>query len=94
MTMAADLGPDYYQHQSRAMQRRPDQQGTLRRIRGFHTLILCSEMNRKMLVKRHEFVANLIEDATIKVIEGSAYMATIEQPRALNSALRAWMQRS
>jgi len=94
LAMAADLGPEFYQNQARAMQRRPDQQGTLRRMRGFRTLILCSEMNQKTLVKRHEFAANLIEDAELRVIPGSAYIASVEQPRAVNAALKTWMQQA
>lgn len=94
LAMATDLGPDYYQNQARALQRRPDQQGTLRRMRGFKTMIMCSQLNQQTQIKRHKFAANLIEDASIEIIPNSAYIASAEQPRAVNAALMTWMQQA
>jgi len=89
--MAQALGPDVFVRQSRAMQRRPDQQGTLRRAKT-PTLILCGEHDALFPVRRHEFIAHLMPNAALQVIPEAGHLPTLERPRPLTGFLRRWLQ--
>ena len=90
MDMADALGPEVFVRQSRALQRRPDQQSTLRKCR-IPALILCGVHDALCPVKRHQFMAELIPSATLRVLEHSGHLPTLEQPAETTGALRAWM---
>lgn len=90
MDMAHALGPEVFIRQSRALQRRRDQQGTLRKCR-VPTLVLCGAEDQLCPVKRHEFMSELIPDAVLEVIEDAGHLPTLEQPAAVTGALRQWM---
>lgn len=89
--MGLSLGSELFVDQSRALQRRPDQQSNLRRCR-VPTLILCGEYDRLTPVKRHEFMAELIPHAGLEIISGAGHLPGLEQPEAVNRALLAWLQ--
>lgn len=88
--MGSDLGPGVYVRQARALQRRRDQQRVLRRC-DVPTLILCGEHDALTPVKRHEFMADLMPQAELKIIAGAGHIPTLEQPEAVNALLRGWM---
>lgn len=88
--MGLHLGPELFVDQSRALQRRPDQQANLRRCR-VPTMILCGEYDRLTPVKRHEFMAQLIPHAGLEVIAGAGHLPVLEQPEAVNRALLHWL---
>ncbi|MFZ7090179.1 alpha/beta fold hydrolase [Primorskyibacter sp. 2E233] len=88
--MAAVLGLETYLHQIRALQRRRDQQGTLRRI-SVPTLIMCGALDRLFEVKRHTFMAELIPGANLHVIEEAGHLPALEQPEEVADALRGWL---
>ncbi len=88
--MAANVGADAIIRQIRALQRRSDYQPVLRRCK-VPALVLCGEHDGLTPVKRHSFMAELIPDAELKVIEGAGHLPTIEQPEATTQALRAWL---
>lgn len=90
MEMARDLGPEVFVRQSRALQRRRDQQGTLRRCK-VPALVLCGEHDALCPVKRHQFMAELIPHAQLRVISGAGHLPTLEQPKATLEALRGWL---
>jgi len=90
MQMAEALGPEVFVRQSRALQRRPDQQATLRRCR-LPTLVLCGAEDTLCPVKRHEFMAELMPQAQLVVIAGAGHLPPLEQPDATTQALRDWM---
>lgn len=90
MEMARTLGPEIYIRQARAMQRRKDQQATLRRCK-VPALVMCGAHDTLYPVKRHEFMAELIPSARLHVLEGSGHLPTLEQPDETTAALRAWM---
>ena len=90
MDMARTLGPEVFVRQSRALQRRPDQQSTLRNCK-IPTLILCGAHDALCPVKRHEFMAELIPNATLCVLENSGHLPPLEQPTETTQALRQWM---
>jgi pimeloyl-ACP methyl ester carboxylesterase len=88
--MAADLGPDLFIRQSRALQRRRDQQGTLRRCK-VPALVMCGAHDRLTPPKRHGFMAELIHNAELKIIAGAGHIPSLEQPEATTRALRDWL---
>jgi pimeloyl-ACP methyl ester carboxylesterase len=91
MAMGLSLGPEVFVRQSRAMQRRKDQQSALHRIRQ-PVLVLCGEYDSLTPVKRHEVMAELIPFARLDVIAGAGAMPTLEQPDAVTRALRSWLR--
>lgn len=91
MDMADALGPDTFVRQSRALQRRRDQQGTLRKCR-VPTLVLCGEHDVLCPVKRHTFMAELIHGAVLRVLDGAGHLPTLEAPAETTQALRDWLR--
>lgn len=88
--MARDLGPEVFVRQIRALQRRRDQQATLRRCK-VPTLLLCGAADTLMPVKRHAFLAELIPGAELRVIEGAGHLPTLEAPDETTGALSDWL---
>lgn len=88
--MARDLGPEVFVRQIRALQRRRDQQATLRRCK-VPTLLLCGAADTLMPVKRHAFLAELIPGAELRVIEGAGHLPTLEAPDETTDALSDWL---
>ncbi|MBB3993557.1 pimeloyl-ACP methyl ester carboxylesterase [Sulfitobacter undariae] len=89
--MAQTLGAEVYIRQARAMQRRKDQQVTLRRCK-VPALVLCGAHDTIYPVKRHEFMAELIPYAQLRVLEGSGHLPMLEQPEETTAALREWLK--
>lgn len=92
MDMAAALGPEVFVRQSRALQRRPDQQDVLRKCKA-PTLVLCGAHDALCPVKRHEFMAELIPGAELRVLADAGHLPTLEMPDETTDALRAWLAR-
>ncbi|MGZ2256961.1 alpha/beta fold hydrolase [Roseobacter sp. A03A-229] len=91
MDMADALGPDVFVRQSRALQRRRDQQSTLRKCK-VPALVLCGAHDALCPVKRHEAMSELIPYATLRVLAHSGHLPTLEQPAETTQALRDWMR--
>lgn len=89
--MARGLGAEAYVRQSRAMQRRKDQQATFRKIKQ-PALVICGEHDGLNPVRRHEFMAELIPYAKLEIIEGAGQLPSLEQPEILSDVLRTWMR--
>ncbi|MBK6467979.1 MAG: alpha/beta hydrolase [Rhodobacter sp.] len=88
--MAAGLGPETYVRQTRALQRRPDQQKTLRKVRT-PALILAGEADSLVPVRRQEFMAGLMPFGRLQVIAGAGHLPQLEQPEAVSAALRDFL---
>lgn len=88
--MGMSLGSEAFVRQSRALQKRRDQQSFLSKIK-CPTLLLCGEQDQICLPKRHQFMAELIEGAKLTIIKNAGHLPTLEQPEATNEALRAWL---
>jgi pimeloyl-ACP methyl ester carboxylesterase len=88
--MGMELGEALFVAQTRALQRRRDQQGTLRKCKA-PTLILCGEYDQLTPVKRHEFMAELIPNATLEVITAAGHLPTLERPDVVNRVLEEWL---
>ena len=91
MDMADSLGPENFVRQSRALQRRRDQQATLRKCK-VPTLILCGAHDALCPIKRHTFMAELIQGAELLVLDDAGHLPTLEMPDDTTAALRRWMQ--
>lgn len=90
MEMAKALGPDVFVRQSRALQKRPDQTETLKKI-AVPTLILCGRHDALCDVRRHEFMRDLIAGAVLEVVEDAGHLPTLEQPEVTTAALERWL---
>lgn len=92
MEMASHLGPEIFIRQSRALQRRRDQQKVLMDCR-VPTLILCGAHDRLCPVKRHEFMNELITTSELVVLSDAGHLPTLEQSDKVTDHLRLWMAR-
>ncbi|WP_428670820.1 alpha/beta fold hydrolase [Roseibium sp.] len=90
MDMALDLGPGVFERQSRALQNRPDQQDTLKRVT-CPTLILMGAEDRLCPRDRHERMHELVESSTLEIIDGAGHLPTLEQPDAVTAAFKTWL---
>ena len=91
LDMADALGPEVFVRQSRALQRRRDQQGTLRKCK-VPTLVLCGAHDEICPVKRHTFMAELIPGAELCVLDNAGHVPSLETPAETTRALRDWMR--
>ena len=91
MAMAEALGPDVFVRQSRALSARPDQQDTLRVFHGA-ALVACGRDDALCPVERHELMHALMPQSRLLVIDGAGQLPTLEQPEAVNAALRTWLE--
>ena len=89
--MAQALGPVVYVHQSRAMQRRKDQQATLRKIRQ-PAFVIAGRHDGQFSLKRQEFMAEMIPTARLEIIDNAGYLPTLEAPSQMTEVLRRWMR--
>jgi pimeloyl-ACP methyl ester carboxylesterase len=88
--MAAGLGLDTYIRQTRALQRRPDQQKTLRKVKT-PALILAGKADTLVPMRRQEFLAELMPFGRLKVIDGAGHLPQLEQPEQVSEALREFL---
>lgn len=90
-TMAKDFGPEAYVKQARALQRRKEQQATLRKTTQ-PALVICGGHEGADQQKRHAFMAELMPNAQLHVMDNAGYMPSIEAPALFTQALKDWMQ--
>lgn len=84
--MAQTLGEAVFIAQSRALQRRRDQQKTLRRAT-MPALILAGAKDSLVTPRRQSFMADLMPTARVQVIENAGHLLPLEQPAAVTNAL-------
>lgn len=89
--MALDLGPEVFARQWRALQRRRDQQSTLRRITQ-PALVVAGSDDALVPVKRQSFMAELIPYGRYEEIAGAGHMPMIDAPDRLAYVLEQWMR--
>ena len=88
--MAMTLGPDQFQRQLRLLQRRPDQQKTLRKA-NVPTLILAGEADTIVTRRRAEFLAAMMPQGCVEVIREAGHLPQLEQPEAVTRALETFL---
>lgn len=88
--MGLRLGLASYVRQTRALQRRPDQQKTLRKLR-VPTLVIAGASDPLVPVRRQEFLAGLMPVARLQIIADAGHLPQLEQPEAVTEALREFL---
>jgi pimeloyl-ACP methyl ester carboxylesterase len=88
--MAARVGKDAFLRQQKAIMGRPDNRPNLERI-ACPTLVLCGREDALTPPAVSEEIVALIPGARLEVIEQCGHMTTMEQPAAVNAALRRWL---
>lgn len=89
--MARRTGPQIYADHTRALQRRPDHQGTLRRLH-CPALVLCGAHDMLAPPRRQQIVAELIRGAVYCMLDDAGHMPTLEAPEAVMTALQGWLR--
>jgi pimeloyl-ACP methyl ester carboxylesterase len=92
VAMGCDLGPDVFVRQVRALQKRGDQQRTLRALK-VPALILGGRHDRLCPPRRQDFMAAMAWTARLVIVETAGHVPTLEAPGAVNEALLAWLDR-
>jgi len=88
--MAEELGPEVFVAQSRMLQRRADQQATLRRAEQ-PGLVICGLHDQIIPVKRQLFTAELMKHTRIEMIEDAGHLPLLEQPDRVSAILHDWI---
>lgn len=88
--MALGLGEGVFLRQSRALQRRPDQQKTMRKVK-LPVLVIAGRVDTLVPLRRQEFTANLMPYGTLNIIEDAGHLAPLEQPEAVSEALETFL---
>ncbi len=88
--MALNLGEGVFLRQSRALQRRPDQQKTLRRA-NLPLLILAGAADPLIPLRRQDFAAQLAPFGKLVTIDNAGHMPTLEQPEAVTEAIETFL---
>ena len=88
--MGLALGERVVVRQSRAMQRRPDQQKTMRRVK-IPALVMGGAADILLTVRRQAFTAGLMPWTKLCVIEGAGHVPSLEQPDLVAEALEGFL---
>lgn len=91
MEMGRRMGPEAFVRQSRAMQRRRDQQAMLRKLK-LPALVIGGGQDTMFPVKRQQVLAELIPHAQLKVFESAGHWPTLEAADQVTDALAAWFR--
>lgn len=89
--MAQDFGAECFVRQSRALQRRPDAQRSLQKLK-VPTMVLCGAHDTLTSPKRHENMAELIPGAELVILPNAGHMPMLECPDEVTIGLQAWMK--
>jgi pimeloyl-ACP methyl ester carboxylesterase len=84
--------PQHFLVQQEALLSRPDARPLLGQIR-CPTLVLTGEDDHWSPPARHEEIAAAIPGAELVIIPKSGHMTTLERPREVTAAMRAWLGR-
>ncbi|WP_235019367.1 alpha/beta fold hydrolase [Tabrizicola flagellatus] len=90
MDMAETLGPRQFQRHLRVLQRRPDQQKTLRKA-NIPTLILTGASDTLIPRRRAEFLAAMMPQGCLEIIPEAGHMPQLEQPEAVTKVLETFL---
>ncbi len=88
--MAENLGEGVFIRQSRALQRRPDQQKTMRWIK-LPALVLAGRSDTLVPLRRQEFTANLMPFGQFHIIEDAGHLPSLEQPDQVTDLIEAFL---
>jgi pimeloyl-ACP methyl ester carboxylesterase len=88
--MGLSQGEGNYIRQTRALQRRPDQQKAMRRAR-IPALVLGGSADTLLPPRRHDFMASLLPWGKLELIADSGHLPMLEQPDATSQAIRDFL---
>ena len=91
MVMALDLGDDVFIQQSRALASRPDQSGSLAKVK-VPSLILYGAEDQLCPEDRHLAMHDLIAGSKLVKIEGAGHLPCLEKPDETTAALQRWLE--
>lgn len=91
LEIAVELGPEVFLRQSKALMNRPDQTGTLAAYAGA-ALVLVGESDKLCPLDRHTQMADLLQNATLEIIQDAGHLTVLEQPQTTNAALARWLE--
>lgn len=91
MSMALDLGPQVFAHQSRALRDRADRQAVLAAFKG-PALVLMGKEDRLCPLDRHQLMHDLMPQSRLVIIEDAAHLPTLEKPLETTAALVRWLE--
>ncbi|MBF0561242.1 MAG: alpha/beta fold hydrolase [Alphaproteobacteria bacterium] len=91
LAMAERVGKETFVRQQMAIMGRKDGRADLAAI-ACPTLILCGRQDTLSPVEIHQEMAAAIPNARLVVIEDAAHLTALEQPQAVNAALREWLR--
>ena len=89
--MAAGIGPAGFHIQTRALQRRKDQQSTLYRA-ACPVQIICGKYDTIVTPKRAAFMAELAPLASFVCLETAGHLPTLEDPMTVTDILWDWLE--
>jgi pimeloyl-ACP methyl ester carboxylesterase len=90
MDMAENLGPIQFQRHLRVLQRRPDQQKTLRKVH-VPTMIIAGESDTLVPRRRAEFLAAMMPQGCLEIVAEAGHMPQLEQPEAVTKLLHTFL---
>jgi pimeloyl-ACP methyl ester carboxylesterase len=90
MEMAESIGREAFQRQQKALLNRVDRARLLPTIVQ-PTLVLCGRQDTLTPLPLSQAMARAIPDAKLVVVEDSGHLTPLEQPQAVNRALREWL---
>lgn len=90
--MARNVGVEAFLRQQQAIMGRRDQRPHLPAIR-CPVLVACGEDDILTPPALHRDMAQAIPGAVLEMFPECGHLSTLEQPEAVNSALRAWLRR-
>ena len=90
MDMAETLGPDQFQRHLRVLQRRPDQQKTLRKVH-VPTMVMAGESDTLIPRRRAEFLAAMMPQGCLEIIAEAGHLPQLEQPEAVTKVLQTFL---
>jgi len=90
LDMGMFLGPETFIRQCRALQKRPDQQATLRKAK-LPALVACGEHDTMTPPRRHEFMAHLMPNARLEIVLDAGHLPTLENPERVVHLLEDWL---
>ncbi len=88
--MADAVGKEAFLRQQKAIMNRPDSRPGLPAIACL-TLVLCGRQDVLTPPELSEEMASLIPGAELVMIDGCGHLSTMEQPDAVNAAMRSWL---
>ncbi|MCP5144613.1 MAG: alpha/beta hydrolase [Gammaproteobacteria bacterium] len=91
--MAKRTGIDAFIRQQHAIISRPDSRSDLAAI-NIPTMVLCGRQDTLTPLAGHQAMADAIAESRLVVIEDAGHLSTMEQPHAVNQAMRAWLGHS